>query len=287
MALDRIDLADIHAPDRLATRLHAQLGPVTSAVPIVEIALGLDISDVRIDNFDGFEGMLLTDRVRSDGVILANCRHGDQRARFTIAHELGHFLLERHEVSSETGFRCTTRDMRETREGRRELRQEAEANRFAIERLAPSSLVERHLSRDPDLCDVQHLRRALDLSGAACIRRMVERRDELLAAIWSHAGRIRYSIQGDGFPYLALKKNDPLPKISQAFDVVSKGDRCITTFRETHAAAWTRRPEIELFEQTRVGRDRHAVTLLWADLSPEADDEDDGALPELGEPGFR
>ncbi|WP_339718211.1 ImmA/IrrE family metallo-endopeptidase [uncultured Maritimibacter sp.] len=287
MALDRIDLADIHAPDRLATRLHAQLGPVTSAVPIVEIALGLDISDVRIDNFDGFEGMLLTDRVRSDGVILANCRHGDQRARFTIAHELGHFLLERHEVSSETGFRCTTRDMRETREGRRELRQEAEANRFAIELLAPSSMFDRHLSCDPHLRDVQHLRRALDLSGEACIRRMVERRDEPLAAIWSHEGRIRYSIRGDGFPHLAPKKNDPLPKISQAFDVVSKGVRGITTFRETHAAAWTHRPEIELFEQTRVGRDRHAVTLLWADLSPEADDEDDGALPELGEPGFR
>ncbi|MBL6426793.1 MAG: hypothetical protein HOY44_04645 [Maritimibacter sp.] len=43
---------------------------MTTAVPIVEIALGLDISDVRIDSFDGFEGMLPTDRVRSDGVIL-------------------------------------------------------------------------------------------------------------------------------------------------------------------------------------------------------------------------
>lgn len=287
MALDRIDLADIHSPERLAARLHAQLGPVTTAVPIVEIALGLDISDVRIDSFDGFEGMLLTDRVRSDGVILANCRYGHQRARFTIAHELGHFLLERHEVSRETGFRCTPRDMRETREGRRELRQEAEANRFAIELLAPPAMFDRHLSRDPDLQDAQHLRRALDLSREACIRRMVERRDEPLAAIWSHEGRVRYSIRGDAFPYLALNKNDPLPKISQAFKVVSKGDRGITTFRETHAAAWTRRPEIEMFEQTRVGKNGHAVTLLWAELPRDPDDEDDSGLPELGAPGFR
>jgi Zn-dependent peptidase ImmA (M78 family) len=287
LALDRIDLADIHAPERLAARLHAQLGPVAAAVPVVEIALGLDISEVRIDRFDGFEGMLLTDRVRSDGVILANCRLGDQRARFTIAHKLGHFLLERHEISGETGFRCTTSDMRETREGPRELRQEAEANRFAIELLAPPAMFDRHLSRDPDLRDAQHLSRALDLSGEACIPRMVERRDETLAAIWSHEGRVRYSVRGEGFPYLALKKNDPLPKITRAFQVVSKGDRGITAFRETHAAAWTRRPEIELFEQTRVGRDRHAVTLLWADLPPYADDEDDGRLPELGAPGFR
>jgi Zn-dependent peptidase ImmA (M78 family) len=59
-------------------------------VPIEEIAEALDIVEVRIAEFDGFEGMLLTDTVRREGAILANARGGPRRARFTIAHELGH-----------------------------------------------------------------------------------------------------------------------------------------------------------------------------------------------------
>jgi hypothetical protein len=42
---------------------------------------------------------------------------------------------------------------------------------------------------------------------------------------------------------------------------------------------------MEIFEQTCVGRDGHAVTLLWADLPQEAD-ADDGGLAELSAPHF-
>lgn len=124
MNLDRIDLADIHVPHRLALALHDQLGRIAPPVPVIEIAQALDIAEIRGDVFDGFEGMLLTDRARSRGAILANKRHGLGRTRFTVAHELGHFLLERHVLSDEHGFTCSSRDLRETREGRRHLRQE-------------------------------------------------------------------------------------------------------------------------------------------------------------------
>ena len=59
MQLDRFELADIHHPSALARKLHGLLGPLTSAVPILDIARALDIADVRLDRFDGFEGMLL------------------------------------------------------------------------------------------------------------------------------------------------------------------------------------------------------------------------------------
>ncbi|MEM6891561.1 MAG: ImmA/IrrE family metallo-endopeptidase [Pseudomonadota bacterium] len=117
MQLDRIYLADIHHPALLARKIHKLLGKREGAVPAEDIAKTLDISQVRLDRFYGFEGTLLTDTVRSTGCILANTLKGHRRAQFTIAHELGHFLMERHQLSAATGFTCSARDMRETREG--------------------------------------------------------------------------------------------------------------------------------------------------------------------------
>ena len=145
MKLDRIELTDIHTPMALARAVHHQLGDTATPVPVVEIARALDILEVTTGRFDGFEGMLLTNRVRSKGAILANTRHGHRRARFTIAHELGHFLMERHVLTDITGFRCRSVDMRETRESRQEFKQEVQANQFAIELLAPAPKFESYL----------------------------------------------------------------------------------------------------------------------------------------------
>ena len=66
--------------------MHQQLGDTSLPFPVIDIARALDIIEVRTNRFDGFEGMLLTDSIRSKGAILANTRHGHRRARFTIAH---------------------------------------------------------------------------------------------------------------------------------------------------------------------------------------------------------
>lgn len=286
MQLDRFELADIHHPSALARKLHGLLGPLTSAVPILDIARALDIADVRLDRFDGFEGMLLTDRVRSAGCILANISKGQRRARFTVAHELGHFLMERHQLSDTAGFRCATGDMRETREGRREQRQESQANRFAIELLAPAYLMASRLSDEPDLRDAQRLRDHLDVSLEACLRRMIECRSEALAAVWSHEGRVRYFVRGAAFPYVSCRRGDPVPTMSAACRAIARGAVGFTSFREAHAFAWTGRSDLDLHEQTRIANNGHAVTLLWAEM-PDAEDDDDGGLAELGMPGFR
>ena len=251
-------------------------------MPVDEIALALDILEVRVQTFDGFEGMLLTDTVRSRGVILANDRHGHHRARFTIGHELGHFLLERHRLSDERGFRCRAQDMREDGEELRSAtplsRQEAEANRFAIELLAPLRLVAGALREDPDLRVVRDLARALDLSLAATLRRYVDLHDQPLAAVWSKAGIVQTFARSERFPWLAVKKADALGPTSRACRVSVSNRSGTTDMRETQPLAWLGRSEVELFEQTRIGKDGHAVTLLWATLD-EDEAENQGPAP--------
>lgn len=285
-ALHRMDLADIHAPTGLGNRLHDLLGTVEGAVPIVEIAKALDVSKVLLDDFDGFEGMLLTDKQRTDGMILANARFGHRRARFTVAHELGHFLLERHVLSDGDGFRCISADLRETREGRQHVRQESEANQFAIAVLAPARMVAPFLTDPPDLRQAMAIRTQLTISLEASLRRMINLFDERLAAIWSHEGRVRYLVKSTGFPFLICEKGYALPKGTAAFRAIASGQRGVTRMVETSPLAWTNRPDTEIWEQTRVGKNGHAVTLLWADL-PDEDEDDDRGLPELGLPGFR
>lgn len=286
MTLNRVDLADIHEPRRLTRAIHDQLGRLDAAVPVVDIARGLDVSDIRLDAFDGFEGMLLTDAVRSSGSILANTAKGSQRARFTVAHELGHFLMERHVLSDASGFRCIADDMRETREGRRGLRQEAQANQFAIGLLAPRYLVDPLLSRDPNLKDAQRMSALLNMSLEACVRHLLDVHTEPLAAVWSYKGRIRYFVRSLAFPFVTCKAKSSLPQISAAFRAVSNGRPGYTEVQETHALAWTDRPDLELYEQTRVSETGHAVTLLWA-VTPDEDDAADDGRPELDMPHFR
>ncbi|MCB2117490.1 MAG: hypothetical protein KDE00_14650 [Rhodobacteraceae bacterium] len=68
-------------------------------------------------------------------------------------------------------------------------------------------------------------------------------------------------------------------------DRIRNGRSGFTEMADSPAAAWTDRDGVEIYEQTRVGRDGHAVTLLWTDL-PHEGDADEGGPAELGVPGF-
>ena len=72
-------------------------------------------------------------------------------------------------LTSTEGFQCRASDMRETREDRQQRRQETQANRFAIEVLAPGYRTKRFLDDDPNLKTTQVMRDELDMSLEACV----------------------------------------------------------------------------------------------------------------------
>lgn len=257
-------------------------------MPVVDIAEALDIVEVRQQPLDGCEGVLLTDRVRSRGAILVNTSRGDARARFSIAHKLGHFLLERHVLRDDGGFTCRSADMREGRLDSGDHRQEAEANAFAINLLAPPVLINPHLRGDPDLCHVVAMRDRLRISLEAAARRYVERHDARLAVVFSRNGQVRYVDRQQDFPWIVLGKDAWLNADCGAARFIRHGVEGLSAMQETTALFWIDRPEVELAEQTRLGRDGFAITLLWASRGvPDEDDADDSGLEELDMPQFR
>lgn len=268
VALERIDIDDVATdPMRIAAEIHRQLGDTPGPVPIHAIARALDIDEIKTRPLQNFEGMLLTKPERDFGTILLNSLGSPQRRNYSLAHELGHFLCGWHIPTHDAGFRCTQHDMASPSGSARHVKQEREANQFAIELLAPPRLVKPYLRRLPDLEHMLSMHVALDISKAAAARRYVELHKERLAVVFAKNSSFIYAVRGSEFPWIGLKEGDPLPILPSVS--LEAGTSEMT---ETDPRDWLIRvPSVELAVQVFTQEKGHAIVLLHAA------DVDDGA----------
>ena len=274
-ALDRMEIEEVGAnPARLATAIHDQLKAPAGPVPVEVIAKALDIVEIVVEPLSNLEGALVTTRERNTGQILVNALSPPPRRRFTIAHELGHFLNPRHVPTGPNGFRCSRGDLRVGPAGGRDggsdqhRRQEAEANAFAIELLAPRRWLRPYLSGAADLAQVIALSDAFEISREAGVRRYVECHHQALAVVFSHHGRVVYYTAGREFPWLALRKSMTVPDLPAASEGTFLSDT-----EEADPSRWLSGSKaVTLSVQTLYQRDGWAMTLLCADEA----DEDGG-----------
>jgi hypothetical protein len=223
--LDRMAIEDAGPnPGRIAAAIHAQLVLLCGPVPILQIAPALDIVEIRRAPMKGLEGALVSTPERDIGSIVVNSASSAQRQRFSVAHELGHFLNPWHKPIEPSGkFACRPEDMRKSwgkppPEASRHLIQEAEANRFAIELLAPQKFVRPFLSGIPDLMSVCRLAKTLDLSREASARRYVELHDQPTALVFSVDGVVRYVQRHPDFPSVLYQPGQRLSELPSAVD---------------------------------------------------------------------
>ena len=200
-------------PEKLAEALHRQLSCSTGSLPIEEIATALDITEIRYEVLKSFEGALLTTPEREIGSILVNAKANPQRRRFTVAHEIGHYLNPWHTPNSVSSFQCSAREMGrfliKPSLSRHEV-QEFEANRFAIELLAPMKRIAALSKDDPSVADVLRIASDLVLSKEAAARRYVELHPATVVAVFTENGIIRYAVVSKSCPRLSLTKGTSL-----------------------------------------------------------------------------
>jgi len=221
LALCRMTIEDVSgsSPVRLAAAIHAQIedqGQATGPVPVEAIAAALDIIEIRKEAIHNLEGALVTTAERNVGSILVNRTSGHRRQRFTIAHELGHFLNLWHTPTSGDGFACSKADLRQAGSASkpgltRHQIQERQANRFAAELLMPISRMRAFLDAAAAIEVVLDLVDALDCSRETMARRYAEQHEAAIAIVFSQNGQCRYSITSATFPHTGLRNNDPMP----------------------------------------------------------------------------
>ncbi|TNE42434.1 MAG: ImmA/IrrE family metallo-endopeptidase [Alphaproteobacteria bacterium] len=152
--------------DQLSLIKREQSGYPVQTVPIAE-KLGLKVYKVSGWN-DETSGMIRKDE--NDGgasgyAIYVNARHGPTRRRFTIAHEIGHFVL--HE--SLIGDGIVEDALWRSRKLSSKI--ETQANAFAADLLMPWHLIE--LAKSRGLTEIEELAVAFEVSVEAMSYRLL------------------------------------------------------------------------------------------------------------------
>lgn len=278
-----MELADCGTPEALVVAILKQVPEMPIPVPVEIIARQLGISDIRHLEATGFEGGLIAFADKSDGVILVNSRNSSpRRQRFTIGHELGHFLNPWHKATGPDGFRCTSRDMAlsNAQPGNRAAQMEVEANRFAADLLFPRPYFRKDLARSKtiDVEQIVALAKRYDMSKESTARRYVEEHDEPAAAIISQHGKLIHVYRHKTFPFIECSHGSSLPASSATARATVKESEA-TEWIEIDGAVWLAvqrgRRSPKLYEQVLGQQNGFRLTLVTLDDDADSDDEED------------
>lgn len=277
MKIDRMEIDDAGAnPKRLAEAITKQLGDTPRAIPVRQIATDIDIFEIREEPLEGLAGCLIVLEDKSIGAIAVDEKMSEERKRYTIGHEIGHYVNPMHRASSPEGFKCTRQDMLtfQAKPGDRHAKMEAEANQFAAELLMPSTWVRRFLKYKARL-DLQHvfdMAHLFEVSKEASARRYVALSEEPAALVFSHKGKVRYIKKHDDFPRMAVWNGQPMPRDS--YSITNEKPRGeITNVVETAGHLWLEKSRgISVGEQTVAQANGFRMTLLSVEIEDEQDE---------------
>lgn len=283
MQVKRMDLDGTGSPAGLVTKILKAEPQLPVPVPIEELARQLDIKEIARLETDGFEGGLLTDEARSSGIILVSDAARRGRRRFTIGHELGHFLIPTHKPKQGAEFLCSRDDMRRWsgKDQDSYVRMEVQANEFAALILMPPPFWRKAMAayRDPALSQVVDLAGKFDVSKEASARTYAQYHDELVAIIVVKNGNAD-KIYRDPvrFPYMSVKVGSPVPRQS-VFHRAPKTLDAPSAIEEVAPETWLqsdwgkRLPK--LYEQVFFQQDGFALLMLWAEPAEEEEEDAD------------
>jgi Zn-dependent peptidase ImmA (M78 family) len=223
-------------------------------------ALGLRITEKE---FSGFEGVLVRGKNAQKGVIGINRSiRESSRKRFTIAHEIGHFVIPYHQ-RLETA--CTAGVIDQF--GRGLTRAELEANEFASELLLPSKIVRDRLDLGrPSLANVASVANDFDTSLSATTWRFLDLTDLPCAMVWSQAGKATWYRTSEALPVKLPLSDLPAP-LSVAGRLFA-GEEIIRGAEEVEADLWfypgfARRIKLLLEDSIPLPNYAAVFTLLW------------------------
>lgn len=146
-----------------------------------KLGLGVEEGDVT-----GFDGALVRVKGASSGIIaLRRSIRENGRKNFTIAHEIAHFVLPKHDESS------VCRSSQIETWSRELAARELEANEFAAELLLPEASVQATVGRpEPSLAVAKSIGQSFSTSLTASAYRFAELTSFRCAVVWSSQRRV-------------------------------------------------------------------------------------------------
>ena len=157
--------------------------------------LQLDVNELDVKGFDGalvrakgtpFGAIIVRDSIRELG-----------RKNFTVAHEIGHFVLPGHENAD---LVCTSAEVGNWSISAKEF--EREANEFAAELLMPEGFVREIMGRsEPSLQLIERIASSCEASMSAAAWRFCHLTSHRCAIVWSGAKGSSWSRRSEEFRF--------------------------------------------------------------------------------------
>lgn len=219
MSLSRIDLDGIGSPLALAEKIHELLPDLAPDFDLDALCAAFDIHSINRVETSAYEAAIVMDGLKAQGAILLAKGRRRERERFSIAHELGHFLIETHRPVPGQPLSCALHDLShtDTKAADRHKRIEAEANRFAAALLMPAAKVRKAMTaREPSLDEIVSLARNFAVSKEAMARVYVMASRADIAVLILQHGRILRVYRSAEFPWIEVPIGRPVPQASLA-----------------------------------------------------------------------
>lgn len=214
MSLTRLELDGLGSPSDIAARIHELAPDLPPCFAIEELCRQLDIDGITEVTTHAYEAALLMHPEKAYGSILVAKGRSDQRRRFSIGHELGHFLIPTHMPQADNPFECSLADLHlvDTREKDRRRRIEAEANRFAAALLmSPRGVRKGITSPRPNLLEILRLAREFGVSKEAMARSYIEAQHEAIAVLVVDRGRLARVYRHTDLPWIEVGVGQSVP----------------------------------------------------------------------------
>lgn len=240
MTLSRLDLDGLGSPKALAERIHEIAADLPLDFDIADLCAKLDILAIKEIDTSSFEAALLMDEHKANGSILLARGRRPERRRFSIGHELGHFLIPTHMPRPGERMSCSLADLHhlDTTARDRHKRVEAEANRFAAALLMPPGRLRKEMTaREPDLGEIVKLASAFGVSKEAMARSYVEAHRARVAVIILRDGCVDRIYRPDTFPWIEASIRQPVPTDSLAASC-QLAPRELTPIEESEPDVW-------------------------------------------------
>lgn len=289
MRIARLDLDGVGSPGGIAKRIFEIEPDLPIPVPVEELCQQLDIISIGELETEGFEAALITDEVKSSGAILVAKGRSRRRRRYSIGHELGHFLIPTHHPPKGEPLLCSAEHMRshDPQDRDRRRRMEAEANRFAALLLMPPSILREELRkiRQPNVTDIVRLSDLFDVSKEAMAISFVEYSRQAIAVVAARNGRVlRIYRDQETFPWIEPSIGQPVPTGSVSRDGWIEGS--VSDIEECAPELWIAERDVRnvevLTEQILGQQDGYSLILLCAELTEGKDDESAVWAPSWG-----
>jgi hypothetical protein len=245
---------------------------------VLEVAQSLRIK-VKEVNLEGCDGVLIRPKGVPRGIIAVRQDiRSTGRKRFTVAHEIGHFVLPRHD---EDGAICKSKDIEGWDKNTNE--RERQADDFAAELLIPATFAAaKSFSTLPSLKIIESIADECGASLSASAWRYCDLTTEPCAVVWSEKGQVAWSKPSAEFPFF-IKKGKAVEHQSYAFNCFS-GESVPTHPESVPADVWIESSNLvdgsRIYEESRAFPSYGAVlTLIWIKdrIEKHSDyDEDEG-----------